>query len=68
MGRSAGLVGAGLLAADALFAPEMLGGWITSGTPRRHPEVKTLLARIGPATAAGAEPAPPPAKRRVSGT
>jgi predicted NBD/HSP70 family sugar kinase len=68
MGRSAGLVGAGLLAADALFAPEMLGGWITAGTPRRHPEVKTLLARIGTAATAEAEPAPPPARRRVSGT
>jgi predicted NBD/HSP70 family sugar kinase len=68
MGRSAGLVGAGLLAADALFAPEMLGGWITTGMPRHHPEVKTLLARIGTAATAEAEPAPPPARRRVSGT
>jgi predicted NBD/HSP70 family sugar kinase len=46
MGRSAGLVGAGLLAVDALFAADRLGAWITAGTPLRHPEVTTLLARV----------------------
>lgn len=46
MGRSAGLVGAGLLAVDALFAADQLSGWITSGTPLRHPDVARLLARV----------------------
>jgi predicted NBD/HSP70 family sugar kinase len=46
MGRSAGLVGAGLLAVDALFAPNRLSSWITSGTPLRLPEVADLLARL----------------------
>lgn len=70
MGRSAGLVGAALLAVDALFASDMLGGWITTGTPRRHPEVEALLARIKRAPVAAAGVAPPPGavrRRRAAG-
>jgi predicted NBD/HSP70 family sugar kinase len=64
MGRSAGLVGAALLAVDALFASDMLRGWITAGTPRRHPEVEALLARIDRAPVAVADLAPPPGAMR----
>ena len=64
MGRSAGLVGAALLAVDALFASDMLGGWITAGTPRRHPEVEALLARIERAPVAGLAPPPVAVRRR----
>ncbi|MCB8881324.1 ROK family protein [Acidisoma cellulosilytica] len=46
MGRSAGLIGAGLLTVDALFASDRLGGWITTGTPLQHPDVQALLARV----------------------
>ena len=55
MGRSAGLAGAALIAADALFRPEVLGEWIGLGTPVRHPAMAGLLAQ---ATAAlGGQPA-----------
>ena len=43
MGRSSGLLGAAEVALDALFAPDLLEGWITSGSPLAHPEVVRLL-------------------------
>ncbi len=46
MGGSAGLAGAARLAVDAVFAPEMVGGWITTGSPLCHPDVTGLLQRV----------------------
>lgn len=46
MGGSAGLAGAARLAVDELFAPDMLGGWITTGSPLHHPDVTGLLQRV----------------------
>lgn len=46
MGGSAGLAGAARLAVDELFAPDMIGGWITTGSPLHHPEVTALLRRV----------------------
>ncbi|MCW6508773.1 ROK family protein [Lichenifustis flavocetrariae] len=42
-GRSSGLIGAAEVALDALFAPDILEGWITSGSPLAHPDVLRLL-------------------------
>ena len=47
MGRSSGLLGAAGVAVDALFAPEFLEGWITSGSPLAHPDVVRLLDDAG---------------------
>jgi predicted NBD/HSP70 family sugar kinase len=44
MGRSSGLLGAAEVALDALFATDILEGWITSGSPLAHPDVVRLLA------------------------
>ena len=43
MGRSSGLLGAAGVALDALFATDILEGWITSGSPLAHPDVVRLL-------------------------
>ena len=43
MGRSSGLLGAAEVALDALFAPDILEGWVTSGSPLAHPDVVLLL-------------------------
>lgn len=43
MGRSSGLLGAAEVALDALFALDILEGWITSGSPLAHPDVIQLL-------------------------
>ena len=43
MGRSSGLLGAAQVALGALFAPVILEGWITSGSPLAHPDVVRLL-------------------------
>ncbi len=45
MGRSAGLAGAALTVVGELFKRELLGEWISQGTPIRHPEMPALLAR-----------------------
>lgn len=43
MGGSAGLVGAGQVVAEALFAPSHLTGWIALGSPRLHPQFMSFL-------------------------
>lgn len=43
MGRSSGLLGAAEVALDALFATDILEGWITAGSPLAHPDVIRLL-------------------------
>ena len=43
MWRSSGLLGAAEVALDALFATDILEGWITSGSPLAHPDVVRLL-------------------------
>ena len=43
MGRSSGLLGAAEVALEALFATDVLEGWITSGSPLAHPDVVLLL-------------------------
>jgi predicted NBD/HSP70 family sugar kinase len=67
MSGSAGLVGAAHVVTEDLFAPEVLSGWITLGTPKDHPEFQAFLesarARI---SAPPARPIPPaPSSRRV---
>jgi predicted NBD/HSP70 family sugar kinase len=61
LGGSAGLVGAAQVAADELFAADMLQGWITLGTPRRLPDLTAVVhaARSrSRATALAGPPAP----------
>lgn len=41
---SAGLVGAGQVVVEELFAPDTLNGWVTLSSPRHHPEFKIFLA------------------------
>jgi predicted NBD/HSP70 family sugar kinase len=53
MGGTAGLIGAGRMVADALFAAEFLPDWIALGTPRRLPSVQ---ARIDASRAARRRP------------
>ena len=43
LGSSGSLVGAAIVATDALFEADKLAGWVGTGTPLQHPE---LLARI----------------------
>ena len=43
LGSSGALVGAAIVASDALFEPARLAGWVGTGTPARHP---ALLARL----------------------
>lgn len=43
LGSSGSLVGAAIVATDALFEADTLAGWVGTGTPLQHPE---LLARI----------------------
>jgi predicted NBD/HSP70 family sugar kinase len=64
MGRSAGLVGAALVAVDEIFTPGFVEGWITSGSPLRHPDVLALLEDVRAAVATAEPPAarPPPAR------
>ncbi|HEY9345635.1 MAG TPA: ROK family protein, partial [Inquilinus sp.] len=62
MGGSSSLVGAAQVAADELFATEMLQGWITLGTPRRLPDLLDLANAARSRSRADA-PARPPAPR-----
>lgn len=39
LGNSAGLIGAAMVATEALFAPDFLRGWILRGTPLAHPDL-----------------------------
>lgn len=43
LGSSGSLVGAAIVATDALFEADMLAGWVGTGTPSQHP---ALLERI----------------------
>jgi predicted NBD/HSP70 family sugar kinase len=43
MGASSGLLGAAHVVAEELFTAEMLQSWISLGTPRRQPELLTLI-------------------------
>jgi predicted NBD/HSP70 family sugar kinase len=43
LGSSGSLVGAAIVATDALFEADTLAGWVGTGTPLQHP---ALLARI----------------------
>jgi hypothetical protein len=65
---SAGLVGAGQVVVEELFAPETLNGWVTLSSPRNHPEFKTFLAQAeAQIRQASGGPAPPgqvPAARK----
>jgi predicted NBD/HSP70 family sugar kinase len=44
MGASSGLVGAAHVLAEELFSMETLQSWISQGTPRRQPELLTMIA------------------------
>ncbi len=66
MGRSSGLLGAAEVALDALFAPDVLEGWITSGSPLAHPDVVRLLDHARHAVRGRAEDDAPPARRSRS--
>ena len=60
MGASSGLVGAGQVVVEELFAPAMLQGWVGQGSPLHHPEFQKSLERV---TAALATKAAQPAGR-----
>ncbi|WP_309086664.1 ROK family protein [Chelativorans sp.] len=48
MGASSGLVGAAQVVIEELFSPTLLQGWITQGSPLRHPDFLALHARLAP--------------------
>lgn len=54
MGDSAGLLGAAQVAAEALFEPHFLNGWITSADPRNHPDFAKFLGEVA-VTAKGSD-------------
>ena len=62
MGRSAGLAGAALVAVEEIFDPRFVDGWVTAGSPLRHPDVAGLFEDVGAAlaTAKPTPPSPPP--------
>lgn len=45
MGGSAGLVGAAQIVVEALFEARFLRGWVSLGSPRKHPESNDFLTR-----------------------
>lgn len=60
MSGTAGLAGAAHVVAEELFAPQTLYGWVTLGSPRRHPEFMTFLAQADEhVRKAPARPLPP---------
>jgi predicted NBD/HSP70 family sugar kinase len=59
MGNSAGLIGAAQLAAESLFDPRVLAGWITLGSPLQHPLFLEILSHARRATVKPARPEPP---------
>jgi predicted NBD/HSP70 family sugar kinase len=64
MGGSAGLVGAGQVVAEALFAPPLLTHWIALGSPRQHPQFIAFLEQAHRTVAAPPpRPEPPKLKR-----
>ena len=66
MGRSSGLLGATEVAMDALFTPNVLEGWITSGSPLAHPEVIQMLDDARRAVRGTVRDGAPPARRARS--
>ena len=62
MGRSAGLAGAALVAVEEIFSPRFIDGWVTAGSPLRHPDVIGLFEDVGAALAMAkpTTPSPPP--------
>ena len=50
-GRSAGLAGDALVAVEEIFNPRFIDGWVTAGSPLRHPDVIGLLEDVGAALA-----------------
>ena len=67
MGRSSGLLGAAEVALEAIFAPDVLEGWITSGSPLAHPDIVRLVEDARNALRAEAKNDAPPAPRVRSG-
>ncbi|NAZ38269.1 ROK family protein [Rubellimicrobium sp. CFH 75288] len=63
MSRSAGLVGAAMVAVEGLFAPPMLKGWVLQGRPMAHPGFAALRGRLDGPPPAPSEPAAPRAGR-----
>lgn len=63
LGGSSSLVGAAQVAADELFATELLQGWVTLGTPRRLPDLPAL-ANTARSRARADAPARPPVALR----
>jgi len=63
MGSSAGLVGAARVASEALFAPTFLKEWVMQGSPRAHPALTALHARLSVDVAPRNAPPLPPAAR-----
>ena len=64
LGSSAGLIGAATVAAEGLFAPDLLKSWIASGTPVAAPGFSKALETAKTACAAplSRQDAVPPAK------
>lgn len=58
MSRSAGLVGAAIVAVEGLFAPALLKDWVLHGRPMAHPGFVALGQRLGAGHPAGARAAP----------
>lgn len=59
MGRSAGLIGAALVAVEEIFMGSFVDGWVTAGSPLRHPDVVALIEDVR----ASLQKAQPPAPR-----
>lgn len=60
MGSSSGLVGAAIIAVEAMFSPAMLRDWIMAGRPQAHPHFMALKDRLEARTIATRPVAKPP--------
>lgn len=60
MGSSSGLVGAAIIAVEAMFSPVMLREWIMAGRPQAHPQFIALKALLEAKTTAPELVAKPP--------
>ena len=56
LGSSGALVGAAIVATDAVFDPRILAGWVGGGTPARHPALAARLAELERSALCRAEP------------
>jgi predicted NBD/HSP70 family sugar kinase len=66
MGRSAALIGATLVAVAEIFTGSFVEGWVTAGSPLRHPDVVALIEDVRASFEKAQRPAPRVPPRAVA--